>query len=355
MDICNVSTIDPLNNRSWDEFVYSHPFGWLYHTSAWAEILEKSFKHIRPQYLALIDQQTDEIKAALPLCHVKSWIIGNRLVSLPYATICDPLITTREEFEKLFQSAKEFQERSKSNYIEIRALKSIKLLDDCNLPFQSKFINHYLLLNQEPEGLLKRVKRTHRQNIRRAEKANIEIYEATREKDLKEFYELYLKTRRRLSLPPQPYRFIKMLWKGLYHQGYLTLLMGRYQANNIGGIVLFKFKDRASAEYLVSDGNYFQLRPGYFLMWSAIMEAKKEGFKVFDFGRTSIWNTNLLRFKRGWGTTEANLSHSFYPNEYSNSVVDGEGLKWRFITSLCKTLPNPAFRAFGYLCHRHHG
>lgn len=355
MDVCNVSTIDPLNNRNWDEFVYSHPFGWLYHTSAWAEILVKNFQHMTTQYIGLTDKKSGEIKAALPFFKVKSWITGKRLVSLPYATLCDPLITTRDEFEILFKSAIDLKKETRSKYIEIRVFKSRELVNDCNLSLRSNFKNHYLELNQDHQGLLKGMKRTVKQSIRQAEEAKVEIYEATEERDLGRFYSLYLKTRRRLSLPPQPYRFIRTLWQSLYNRGYLTLLIAQYQGRDIGAIILLKFKDRGSAEYLVSDEDYFHLRANHLLVWRAIELARKGGFRIFDFGRTHQANTGLLRFKRAWGTIETDLCHAFHPDGNSSSAVERNEGKLRFILSLCRTLPNPAFRALGYLCHRHHG
>jgi len=355
MDICNVSTIDPLNNRSWDEFVYSHPFGWLYHTSAWAEILESSFKHMTPLYLALMDKNTDEINAALPLFHVRSWIISNRLVSLPYATLCDPLVSIKEEFRTLLESAINFQKKTKSEYTQIGVFKSRELVGDYKVSLRSDFKNHYLLLNREQQELLKGVKRTVKQAIRQAEEAKVEISEGTEERDLKEFYKLYLKTRKRLSLPPQPYRFIRALWQSLYHRGYLTLLIARYQGRDISAIILLKFKDRVSAEYLVSDEDYFHLRAVHLLVWRAIELSREEGFRIFDFGRTHQANTGLLRFKRAWGTIETDLFQAFHPDGNSSLAIERNERKLRFISSLCRTLPNPAFRALGYLCHRHHG
>ena len=280
---------------------------------------------------------------------------GERLVSLPYATLCDPLVSTRNEFGILLELAYNLQKQTQSKYIEIRVFKGRKLVDDPKVPLRSNYKNHYLSLNQDQQELLKGVKRTVRQCIRQAEEAKVKIYEGTKERDLKEFYKLYLKTRKRLSLPPQPYRFIKGLWQSLYYRGYLTLLMARYQDCNIGGIILLKYKDRVSAEYLVSDEDCFHVKANHLLVWRAVELARDEGFRIFDFGRTHAANTGLLRFKRGWGTTEVDLFHAFHPGENSSSGLDQNDIRLKFVSSLCKTLPNPAFRALGYFCHRHHG
>ena len=81
--------IDPVSDHRWDKFVESHPYGWLCHLSGWKKVLEKSFSHMRGYYPVLLNGS--EIKAAMPIFQVKSWLTGQRLVSIPFASLCDPL------------------------------------------------------------------------------------------------------------------------------------------------------------------------------------------------------------------------------------------------------------------------
>jgi len=96
-----IKLIDNLSNAQWDGFVKTHPYGQIYHLAGWKDVLEKSFKHMKGYYFTIMEDS--QIKSALPIFHVKSWITGNRMVSIPFATFCDPLISTQNEFIELFR------------------------------------------------------------------------------------------------------------------------------------------------------------------------------------------------------------------------------------------------------------
>src|SRR5438552_243855 len=102
-----VHWLSPEEERQWDAFVTGHPLGCVYHLSAWKGVLEEAFPHIRGRFLALRDGLTGQIRAGLPLYTVTSWLLGNRIVSVPFASACDPLISTPEEFALLLPAIQE--------------------------------------------------------------------------------------------------------------------------------------------------------------------------------------------------------------------------------------------------------
>ena len=354
--IYDVSILDPSTDERWDPFVTKHPFGWICHTRAWKEVLESCFKHIRAKYLFIEDKKPEEIKAALPLCHVKSRITGNRLVSLPFATLCDPLVSSGNEFKVLLNAAIALNEKLNCKYTEIRALKTQAFVNECRISLQRNYKHHYLTLGKKPQKLLKSFHYTSvRQRIRKAEKERLEVYKGKRETDLKEFYHLYVKTRKRLLLPPQPYSFIWMLWQKLYPLGFLSLLLAKKEDKTIGGLILFKFKDRVSAEYSVLNEDFRRLNPNHLLFWTAIKMAHQEGYSIFDFGRTAAKHQGLMDFKGRWGTKTLDLIQVFYPVSVTCQLSDYERIERKIVSGLCKRVPKPVFRALGNLCYRHMG
>jgi hypothetical protein len=90
----------------WDDFVLRHPLGSLYHTSEWKRVIEKAFTHIRGRFLVLRDGDSEEILGGLPVYRVSSWLLGRHLVSVPFATVCDPLVTTVQEWNVLVPEPK---------------------------------------------------------------------------------------------------------------------------------------------------------------------------------------------------------------------------------------------------------
>ena len=177
----DVIICDPSLDEDWDCFVTRHPYGWVCHLSVWKEILQESFKHMKPCYLCLRQNPNGRIKAALPLYRVNSWITGNRLVSLPFATLCDPLVSSKDEFIMLFDAARKLKERAGCRYFEIRVFQTGRWVDNCHMSAYNNYKHHYLPLNKSPQELMKSFHRTTvRQRIGKAKKKRPEYLRSKR-------------------------------------------------------------------------------------------------------------------------------------------------------------------------------
>jgi CelD/BcsL family acetyltransferase involved in cellulose biosynthesis len=352
----DVETCNPSLDADWDDFVVSHPFGWVCHMSAWKEVLEDSFGHLTSCHLCLRDKRTFKIVAALPLYRVNSWITGNRLVCIPFATLCDPLVSSPGEFFLLFDNAKKMLIGTKSKYLEIRFAHAEGLAKRLDIQTQKHYKHHFIPLDKSPSELFEKFHRTTiRQRIRKAEKMGLEIHEAKEETDIADFYRLHLDSRKRLMLPPHPYRFIVNIWRRLEPLGMITLLFAKKERENIAAIMCFRFKGRMSVEYSVVKKEYMHLQPNHLLFWTAIKKASNEGFSIFDFGRTPGENVNLIDFKRRWGTTEIDLPQIFFPNSNICDTVDHRRVARKVVMQACRMAPQKFFFHIGNFCYRHLG
>ena len=355
--MANVTIIDPVEDTRWDTFVENHPFGWICHLSGWKQVLEESFPHIKGYYLVLLDDTSKEIKAGMPVFEVKSWLTGRRLVSIPFATLCDPLISSSEEMRILFDEALNLSKKFGDAYIEIRALSSSPLIQDNQLGESRFYKHHYLLLENEPEQLKKKFHRTCvRQRISRAIESKLNLKVADSESDLRSFYKLHIRTRKKLCLPPQPYHFFKSLWETFSPTKRMSLLIAEREEEPIASLILFKFKERVSAEFAASDETFKDLSPNHLLFWEAIKSAYAEGYKIFDFGSTSPNNDSLMDFKRHWGTKIIDLPKYFYPKQVLEKVSKEEESKsYKLVKKICEKAPNYALKPIGNFCYRHLG
>ncbi len=98
-----IKIISETDLNKWDEFVYNHPAGNIYQTSAWRDIICKAFGH-QPVYFAL-ENDDGEIKAALPFFAINSKTFGKRLTSRPCAQVCNPLASGAENYTVLLNYA----------------------------------------------------------------------------------------------------------------------------------------------------------------------------------------------------------------------------------------------------------
>jgi serine/alanine adding enzyme len=351
-----LALIDPVQDSRWDKFVESHPFGWICHLSGWKQVLQTSFPRMKGHYLALFDDTHTNIKAGMPVFDVRSWLTSKRLVSIPFATISDPLISDRDELSTLLESVKDLAKRIGASHIEIRARASSELIEgSAELAKVDRFKQHFLPMEGDSESLRKSFHRTCvRKNIRKAERKNLKVRITEEGKDIETFYTLYSSTRKFNGLPAQPLLFIQSIFREFIPDGRVVLLMAELDSKPIAAMVLYKFKNRVSAEFLGWDRSFIEDQPSVFIYWEAIKMAQKEGYKIFDFGRTAVSNQSLMDFKGHWGTKVTGLPHFYYPIEAAQSILAKDGfLGMDLVSKVFSGIPNILYQRVGNYCYRH--
>ncbi len=348
-----VEYINPEQDERWDRFVEAHHFGWVCHLAGWKKVLEGSFRHMSGFYPVIVEGQ--RIKAALPVFAVNSWLTGRRLVSIPFASLCDPLVSSNGELEELFISVLSLFRKLRAGKIEIRAFQSVPLIQEKHVSCSRHYKNHYLQL-RDPEALQKKFHRTCvRQKISRAVKSNFILRDARTEADIEQFYILYCMTRQKLGLPSQPCSFFKNIWMTFSPSGKVQVIFAMKDDKFAAALLLFRFKDRVSAEYLGWNSAYSEMSPNHFLFWEAIKAAYADGFKVFDFGRTSPLSESLMDFKSRWGTEIVELPQLYYPAVQADALSHANSRKYMIINKLCRTSPDFIYPLLGNFCYRHLG
>lgn len=351
-----VSLIDPLRNHRWDRFVHAHPYGWITHLSGWKRVLDRNFKHMCGYYLALTSPDGG-IRAALPIYAVQSWLTGRRLVSIPFASLCDPLVSEPYEMETLCDAVLRLAEQLGITRIEIRTAQAPHLLDRERFRTDCGHKHHFIRLSGDPEEVRRRFHRSCvRQRILRAESSGLSIIRGRREADLMDFYLLHRVMRRKRGLPPQPYHLVKSLWQTFSGQGLAELLLCRKGAQTVAGVLLFTYKGRVSIEYSAMDAEHIDCSPLHFLLWNVIKEACRSGYQRFDFGQTKEQNKSLMDFKSHWGTEMLDLPHFLYPNDSAlPSPLYNRLLARKALHYLCNKAPDTALSYLGEFCYRHMG
>jgi lipid II:glycine glycyltransferase (peptidoglycan interpeptide bridge formation enzyme) len=109
-------------------------------------------------------------------------------------------------------------------------------------------------------------------------------------------------------------------------------------------------------DFAVSDDKFTSISPNHYLFWEAIRLAYEESYRIFDFGRTSPNNKNLMDFKRRWGTQVIDLPQFYYPKMVAREITQQEETwKYKLMSKLCKDAPNSVQKIIGNFCYRHLG
>ncbi len=340
----------------WNIFVQRHPLGTIYHTSEWMDVIEQSFKHITG-YLITIRNKRGEIIGGLPVYFVNSWLIGRRLVSAPFALYCDPLLSDPSDLDLIFAALMDLYKSSKSRYIELRAATTIQSnLIKLNFAVSRSYKTHNLKLDQPPEHLLKYFHRNTACSLRRAFKSNIGLRYGEKESDLLIFYRMLRNSRKRIGLPPIPYKFFKTLWDVFKPLGKLDLLLAVADGEFGASKLLLKHRDTVFFEYGCDVIEFRKRRINHFLEWEAIKMAYAQGYRKYNFGRTSITNHGLLDYKKRWGSKESDLPKFIFPKSYGKRHQTPElSLKYRIARKVFKKVPRNIAMILGEFLYRHMG
>jgi hypothetical protein len=345
-----VIVTNKVDRDQWDEFVTRHPFGSVYHTSAWQEVILETYGY-QPLYHLLLDDHAN-LKAAISSAFVRSRLTGNRIVSYPFSDTCDPLVQTSDELESLLEALERSRIEMGARFIELRLNHSKQFID--NGSSQQEYCSHLLPLDQESEGLfLSFHKSSIQRAIKKAEKQDLEILTGESEREVKSFYRLHVKTRKKHGIPIQPFRFFTRLWNSLVPREMISLLLVRHKARYLAGIITLCFKGTSYYKFGASDEGYLHLRGNQLLLWQAIRQAKDKGCTSFDLGRASAVNKGLNQYKGRWGTQPIPLHYLRTPKGRKLSVLTEASGQHELLKSMMKLMPSSVIRMSGALFYKH--
>ena len=312
-----------INPKKWNEIV-NHNNSKIYHLYEWGRLLNDVHGH------KLIYLEDD--KGVFPLAYVKSFIFGNRLISLPFADYGGPCANEKETADTLVARTEDVAEELDVDFIEIRSPdeKYFDIFEKHGFVRRDDYFTFILDLDREVEDLWKVIGRKNRNMVRKAEKNGVEIVEAKNKNDLGIFYELYLKTMKKLGSPPQPYKFFETIWN-LFYPRNLIILLATCNGRCISGNLFFIHKDTIHHAYNCSLKEYLGFGQNNLLQWYIIKWGSEKGFKHLDFGRTRENAGNVL-FKKRWGGELVKMPY-FY-KFYKKELKEREEIKYKGLSEL---------------------
>lgn len=342
---------------SWDTFVMRHPLGLVYHLSAWRSVLENAFDHIRGQVVVVKDDD-GEVRSGLPVYNVRSWLLKNRTVSVPFASFCDPLVSSGDDFMLLWKAVEERAREHRSHKVEIRTRRMDTNLLPTSLTAGTRYKHHYLPLNGSVDELFRRLHASCiRRRLQQAKRAGLTVERRQDIQSVRCLHSFLVATRRRLGLPPIPLLFFESAYRCLGPDR-LSVYLAVHRGTPVGGTLVVKFKDMWTAEY---SGHADEAPAGtdQCVYWHAIECAKNSGAASFSFGRTSLDNQGLLDYKRRWATIEEDLTDfvAYLDREpvRPTSSVKAVHPVFYFSARLLRHTPTRVQKYFGDFCYRHLG
>ena len=345
----SVEILNPITDDRWDDLVARHPCASTFHHRGWLEALSRTYGY---EPLVLTSTAADQpLSDGVVLCRVSSWITGTRLVSLPFADHCDPLLNDIGEYREFMEWLRVTRDLQRYKYVELRPLSEVQNFG-CGLQPSHLYCFHELDIRASLEQIFRGLHRDSIQRrIRRAEREQLS-YEAGRSEQLVgDFFRLLLLTRRRHQLPPQPRIWFRNLVECM--GDHVTIRLARKNDAPIAALLTLRHRSSVVYKYGCSDEKFHNLGAMPFLFWRLIEESKASGAEKIDFGRSDLDNEGLIAFKDRFGTTRKLLTYYRYPNTEKGETLTNHGSQ--AIRQFLSILPDAILSTAGRVLYRHIG
>jgi hypothetical protein len=329
-----------------EEFLISQPGSSPYHHPAWWDVYEKGFGLTSHSVVLTFDQ--NKVGGVFPLFFIQSPY--KRLVSVPYRDRGGIIAEDQSMTSCLLEGGLAHMEDVNARYLKLRFMRDhlIELYSKQGAGLYSPRVTSIKKLDSLGGDILAGgVDPSLRRALRKTEKENLGFRDASSDaKAWDDFYEMFLRTRKRLGVPVYPRRFIKSLAAIAVPAGICKLFLVEKDGLPVAGGVFMVFGKNAIYAYGASDPWGWQFRPNDYLFYKTLQWCVENGVLSFDFGADERDQTSLLRFKAKWGVIhEPAYEAIFVPNKAKNSYYQKTPRPIpRFFNSIHKIMPLWAMR-----------
>ncbi|MBC7837934.1 MAG: FemAB family PEP-CTERM system-associated protein [Nitrospiraceae bacterium] len=322
----------------WDHFVLGHPQASGYHTLAWRGVISTVFGH-RTFYLMAKDEG-GTILGVLPMVLTKSPMFGCFLTSMAFLNYGGVLADRSDVRLALLAAAGDTARGVGAAHIELRQTEPI----ETDWPVRSRKVSMRLALPPDYETLFKAYPSKLRSQIRRAQKEGMDV-RVGGEELLEDYYRVFARCMRDLGTPVYEKGFFRSIVETFSKE--VRLCVVSLKGMPLASGLLYGFRSTLEIPWAASDKRFSRLAPNM-LLYSAVLEfACREGFKEFDFGRSSA-DSGTYRFKQQWGAHPRQL-HWYYWLSGGQSVpeLNPDNPKFKAAISVWQHLPLPVANTIG--------
>jgi FemAB-related protein (PEP-CTERM system-associated) len=327
-DDVEIVVCESCDAEAWDEYVRTTPEATVCHAFSWRFIIERCYGH-SPVYLLARKEGT--VRGILPLFLVKSRLFGSSLSSLPFLDYAGICADTDGLADQLQCRALQLVRQCGADLLEMRqcrrAVGEGVRLDKVGMRLDIACGGAELWRSLSPKV---------RNQVRKAQKSGLEATVGGPE-HLDEFYSVFATNMRDLGSPVHSRKFFDAMVSMFGQNVKVTLV--RHGNKVLAGLICLLFKETASIPWASSLKQYNSLCPNNLAYWTTIEYVAGQGYKCFDFGRSSV-NSGTYHFKRQWGAAPVQIYwQTLAPNGNTPTSLSADDFKLKFAMEMWKRLP----------------
>ena len=371
----HIVKLDNNSKNEWDDFVKSQPHANVHQLAGWSGIIERAYHH-KTYYLMAVEKYPTILRhtvpepfnmaaknhnsrgegkkpdrriiGILPLIHLKHFLFGNGLISIPFFDVGGILTDSKDAEKKLLEESIRLAIELKADFVELRHAiplssleKSEKIRLDkdnlsVNLGKKSYKVQMLMRLPDSAESLMNSFKSKLRSQIKKPIKEGLSTKVGQSEL-LADFYTVFAQNMRKLGSPVHSKYFIRNAIKE-YSDDSKIFVIYKNDKPAAASLVV-GFKGILKNPWSSSLREFSRMAPNMLLYWKMLEYACDNKYRIFDFGRSTP-GEGTFKFKEQWGASSAPLYWYYMyllkkPREHSIA----QNSKFEVLSRVWKRLP----------------
>jgi len=328
--------------EAWDDFVFRHPQGSLYHGSPWQSLLRQTFGYGEKGIVIIRD---GVVCGGVALFEI-SGFGHTRLASSPFRDRGGILAASDADRALLVEEVRKLIRKGRYRLAVIKEEQQYPsgFVSSQGLQESSPFITTQVDLRNGSEALWRSLKNNAQGPVKQAQALGVTVRESGTERDMDIFYRLFVRTRKELGIPCFSRAFFQRILEAYVKRQTGKLFIAYKNTTPVAGILLLCFKDTVIDGYAASLAGYRDTRANDLLVWTSLAWSCAHGYRRFDFGADSEKQKGLLEFKRKWHGEQRHVyQYCVLSCPGAGEAIDSSEEKYRFARSIMRALPSWVF------------
>ncbi len=319
---------DAAGAAAWDAFVFACPQATFFHRAGWQRVLRDVFRHDTHFLLA---RRGGDITGVLPLAHVRSWLFGDSLTSLPFAVYGGVAAQDADSARALEAEAERLAKALQVPHLELRQTER----RHPDWPEQDLYVTFRKPILADDDANLAAIPRKQRAMVRKGIKNGLQ---SRIDDGIDGFFALYADNVHRHGTPALPRRWFQALAREFGRDVEVLTVTGA-DGRALSSVLAFYFRDEVLPYYAGDDTAARDLAANDFKYWELMRRACARGVKLFDYGRSKR-GTGPYAFKKNWGFEPQPLHYEY--RLYTRDTVpqnNPSNAKYRLMIETWRRLP----------------
>ncbi len=334
---CDITISSSPPAADWRAFLDTRPDATIFHDPAWGGVMRVVYRS-RAHYLTA--RRGRCVVGLLQLIGQPGLLSGSHLCSVPYADASGVLADDASVRSALMARAGELMGRTGADWVELRQAEALP-----GIPAgRTDKVTFRLDLPGEPDALWKRLNAKVRNQVRKAERADLAAGQGGGEL-LSEFHAIYTRNMRDLGSPPHSRRFFRAFLDAFGDR--VRLFVVRLGGAAIAASFVLSDGRGVHVPWAAADWRHRQLCANMLLYWEMLADSCRRGASCFDFGRCTR-DSGTYQFKKQWGATEIPLYwHYLLADGQAVPDLRPDSARFRWMVACWQRLPVSIARGLG--------